>query len=88
MMHHPYILEILVHEQRTNLLREAESHRLARRAGRNHMKQTFPLKRSTLAIVGLLSIRNGLPGERNSVLTERVIANGSQRGWFVRLRTP
>jgi hypothetical protein len=79
MMHHTYVLENLADERRTNLLREAEFHRLARRAEKCHLKQTSPLKRITWAVYGLLNAHSSPTAEQGSVFTERVIANGSHR---------
>ena len=78
-MHHPYVLENLAREHRTNLLIEAESHRLAHRAERSQLKQASPLKRIAWAVYGLLNVHNSPAMEQGSVHTERVIANGSHR---------
>ena len=77
MMHHTYVLENLADEHRANLLREAEFHRLARRAERSHLKQASPLKRIAWTVYGLLSVHNSPTVDQGSVLTERAISNGS-----------
>jgi len=79
MMHHPYVLENLAREHRSDLLREAESHRLAHREQRSHLKQASPLKRIAWAVYGLLSVHDSPAMEQGSVHTKRVIANGSHR---------
>ena len=52
MLHHPYVLEKLVHERRNDLLREADAYRIARQAMEERRVQASLLKDMMAGIGG------------------------------------
>ena len=71
MMNHTYVLALLADETRADLLREADSQRLALRAEKSHLKPASPLKQITRTIHGLLRVHFFLLAEPNLVSTKR-----------------